>query len=58
MFVKIENGRCFTFDPATRLCFTAPQTPEGISETFELMKRVLLPYHLGSQLFFSVLAPH
>jgi hypothetical protein len=41
MFLKVENGKCLTFDPGTKISFITAQNSEGIAKTLELMKRIL-----------------
>ena len=42
MFLKVKQGKCVSFDPATELSFVTDHTADGIFKTIELMKKILL----------------
>jgi len=56
MFLKMENGKCFTYDSSKHISFITPQTPDGILKTIELMKKILIKPNLGGNLFYKVMA--
>ncbi len=54
MFIKIAQGWCITFDPATHCTFSTPHTPEGISETIRLMNRIVMPFSGRGKLSYRI----
>jgi hypothetical protein len=56
MFVKIEQGKCFTFDPAFDMCFTTPHTPDGVGATIDLMKKIVEEANLGGSIYYQVMS--
>jgi len=56
MFLKIDDGKCFTYDPAKQISFITPKTSDGLYKTIELMKKILIRPNLGSNLYYKVMA--
>ncbi len=56
MFLKVEQGKCVSFDPATELSFVTDHTADGIFMTIELMKKILIKANFGSNLYYKVMS--
>lgn len=56
MFLKMEQGKCIAYDPATAMSFVTDHVPDEMLKTVDLMKKLLLRPNLGGQVYYKVMS--